>query len=196
MTRRAESQAETRRRITESAVALHGTVGPARTSMSAVAEHAGVRRSTLYRHFADEAALFEACSAHWAASNPPPDIGAWAAIAEPDQRLARALRELYEYYARNERVLENMLRDEQTMPVVRERFAAFHQFTAIMREVLMQGRRVRGAARRRVQAALGHAVAFSTWRSLVAEQGLTTAEAARLMRALVETAQRPARASS
>ncbi len=193
MTRRAESQAETRRRITESAVALHGSVGPARTSMSAVAERAGVRRSTLYRHFPDEAALFEACSAHWAASNPPPDIGAWAALAAPQRRLELALGELYEYYARNARMLENMLRDEQTMPVVRERFAAFHQFQTMMRDVLIGGRRVRGGARRRVQAALGHAVAFSTWRSLVVEQGLDTAEAARLMCALVESAPHPLR---
>src|SRR6476646_9456402 len=91
MQRRAESQLETRRRITESAVELHGTLGPARTSMSAVAAHAGVRRSTLYRHFPDEAALFDACSAHWAAANPPPDLATWAAIDQPDSRLARAL---------------------------------------------------------------------------------------------------------
>src|SRR3954451_23446350 len=75
MSRRAESQEQTRLRITESAVALHGTIGPSRTSISAVAEHAGVRRSTVYRHFPDEAALFDACSAHWAAANPPPDLG-------------------------------------------------------------------------------------------------------------------------
>src|SRR6478752_8008593 len=91
MRRRAESQLETRRRITESAVELHGTLGPARTSMSAVAEHAGVRRSTLYRHFPDEGALFGACSAHWAAENPPPDIARWAEIEDPDERLALAL---------------------------------------------------------------------------------------------------------
>ena len=76
MKRRAEQEAQTRRRITESAVELHGTLGPARTSISAIAERAGVRRSTVYRHFPDEAALFGACSAHWAAANPPPDIGA------------------------------------------------------------------------------------------------------------------------
>ena len=85
--RRAELEAETRRRITESAVDLHGTIGPSRTSMSAVAERAGVRRSTLYRHFPDEAALFEACTAHWHAANPPPDLGGWAAIEDPDERL-------------------------------------------------------------------------------------------------------------
>src|SRR4051812_49797197 len=72
MKRRAELEASTRLRITESAVALHGTLGPARTSISAIAEHAGVRRSTVYRHFADEAALFAACSSHWRAADPAP----------------------------------------------------------------------------------------------------------------------------
>src|SRR5881392_2669885 len=89
--RRAELEQSTRRRITESAVELHGTLGPSRTSISAVAEHAGVRRSTLYRHFPDEAALFAACSAHWAAANPPPDLARWAAIGAPDERLQTAL---------------------------------------------------------------------------------------------------------
>ncbi len=81
MKRRAELEELTRRRITESAVELHGTLGPSRTSISAVAEHAGVRRSTLYRHFPDEPALFEACTAHWRAANPVPDLARWAAIA-------------------------------------------------------------------------------------------------------------------
>jgi AcrR family transcriptional regulator len=45
--RRAELEQRTRQRITESAVELHGTLGPSRTSLSAIAEHAGVRRSTL-----------------------------------------------------------------------------------------------------------------------------------------------------
>ena len=145
MRRRAESQRQTRLRITESAVELHGTVGPSRTSMSAVAERAGVRRSTVYRHFPDEAALFDACSAHWAAANPPPELGAWAAIASPDERLKFALGELYAFYRRTEQMLENLLRDEATMPVVQERFAAFRGFLEAARDTLMAGRGLRGA---------------------------------------------------
>ena len=80
MKRRAEQEAETRQRITEAAMRLHGTVGPARTSISAVADRAGVRRSTVYRHFPDEEALFGACSQHWAERNPPPDLGRWGRI--------------------------------------------------------------------------------------------------------------------
>src|SRR3954447_764954 len=123
MKKRAELEEATRRRITESAVALHGTVGPARTSVSALAEHAGVRRSTVYRHFPDEASLFAACTAHWMAENPVPDIGAWAGIEDPDERLRAALAVLYPYYRRIAGMMENLLRDEGTSEVVRQNFA-------------------------------------------------------------------------
>src|ERR1039458_8255891 len=144
MQRREESQLQTRRRITESAVELHGTLGPSRTSMSAVAAHAGVRRSTLYRHFPDEAALFDACTAHWAATNPPPDLVAWSAIADADERLIAALGELYAFYRRTEAMLENLFRDELTVPIVGERFAAFRAYFAAARDTLMAGRKLRG----------------------------------------------------
>jgi AcrR family transcriptional regulator len=188
MKRRAESQLQTRRRITESAVALHGTIGPARTTMSAVAAHAGVRRSTLYRHFPDESALFDACSAHWAIDNQPPDLQAWAEIADADERLAVALGQLYAYFGRTERMLENLSRDEATVPIVAERFAAFHVYFDAARDTLLAGRGLRGAAKRRTQAAIGHAIAFTTWKSLVREQGLGDADAVALMRSLVAAA--------
>jgi AcrR family transcriptional regulator len=185
MRRRAESQHDTRRRITESAVELHGTVRPARTSISAVAEHAGVRRSTVYRHFPDEAALFDACTAHWAAANPAPDLTAWAAIDSPDARLAVALRELYAFFRTTEQMLDNLHRDEPIVPLVAQHFAGFRDFLAAAGETLMAGRDLRGAARRRTRAALMHAVAFSTWKSLVREQALSERDAVALMRALV-----------
>jgi AcrR family transcriptional regulator len=186
--RRAESQDQTRLRITESAVALHGTVGLSRTSISAVAAHAGVRRSTVYRHFPDEAALFDACTAHWSAANPLPDLGAWSAIESPDERLQVALDELHAFYLRTELMLENLFRDETAVPLVQECFAAFREYINAARGTLMAGRKLRGAARRRTQAALGHAIAFSTWKSLVREQGLNQADAVALLRALVTAA--------
>jgi AcrR family transcriptional regulator len=188
MQRRAESQEQTRLRITESAVALHGTLGPARTSISAVAAHAGVRRSTVYRHFPDEAALFDACTAHWAAANPPPQPDSWMAIESPDERLRVALGELYAYYRQTERMLDNLYRDVSTMPLVQERFAAFGDYLQGVRDTLMAGRRLRGAARRCTDAALGHAISFSTWKSLVREQQLPEADAVTLVRALVAAA--------
>lgn len=189
MKARAEAQERTRRRITEAAVELHGTVGPARTSVSALAEVAGVRRSTVYRHFPDEESLFQACSAHWLASNPYPDPGAWAAIADPAQRLRTALGELYPHYERVARMMDNLLRDAATVPVVEAQLAGFHGYLAACADVLMAGRRLRGGARRRrVAAATGHALAFPTWRSLVVEQGLASSEAAELMAGMVEAA--------
>src|SRR5215211_773494 len=85
--RRAELEADTRLRITEATVDLHGSVGPARTTISAVAERAGVQRATVYRHFSDEEALFDACSSHWMAQHPLPDPAAWAAIQDAHERL-------------------------------------------------------------------------------------------------------------
>ncbi|HET8638919.1 MAG TPA: TetR/AcrR family transcriptional regulator [Solirubrobacterales bacterium] len=185
MKRRAEQEAETRRRITESAVALHGSLGPAQTSVSAVADRAGVQRSTVYRHFPDEAALFGACSQHWGERNPPPEIGGWAEIGDPEERLATALEELYAYYRRAGGMIEKLLRDEAAVPVVAELFGAFHEFLDQAAEVLMRGRGLRGDARARVRAALGHAVAFSTWQELTGSQGLDDEAAAELMRRLI-----------
>jgi hypothetical protein len=99
-----------------------------------------------------------------------------------------ALDELHAYYRQAERMLDNLFRDETISPLVEERFAAFRGYFAAAQDVLMQGRRLRGAARRRTRAAVGHAIAFSTWKSLVREQGLADADTAALMRALVAAA--------
>ena len=183
--RRAELEEQTRLRITESAVALHGTLGPSRTSVSAIAEHAGVRRSTVYRHFPDEAALFVACSSHWRATNPPPDLEAWAAIENPDERVRTALEELYAFYRRTQAMLDNLHRDEALVPTVQRTFSAFRGYLAAARDVLMRGR---GRAPRRVRGAVGHALAYPTWRSLAVEQELDDRQAAELMCRLVEAA--------
>jgi len=188
MKRRAELEAQTKQRITESAVELHGTLGPARTSMKAVAEHAGVPRSTVYRHFADEEALFGACSAHWSAENPPPDVSQWQGIADPDQRLATALAELYAYYRRAGGMLDKLLRDEAQMPVVAKLFAPYHQLIETITEILMRGRGLRGKARARTRAAIAHAIAFRTYQQLTEEAELGGAEAAELMLRLVAAA--------
>jgi AcrR family transcriptional regulator len=185
MKKRAEAEEATRRRITESAVHLHGTVGPARTTVSALAEHAGVRRSTIYRHFPDEASLFAACTMHWRAENPVPDIGAWAGIEDPGERLRAALEALYAYYRRTAGMMENLIRDEPVSELVQQHFAAYHGYIDAAREALLRGRRARGRARTRERAAIGHALAFTTWRSLALDEGLDDAQAAGLMSRLV-----------
>ena len=79
--RRAEQESETRRRIVQAVFELHGEIGPARTTIKAIAERAGVERLTVYRHFADEGAIFAACDAHFRSETPPPDPAEWAGIA-------------------------------------------------------------------------------------------------------------------
>ena len=111
----------------------------------------------------------------------------------PDERLASALGELYAFYGRTEQMLENLTRDEHTVPIVGERFAAFRFYIGAVRDTLALGRRLRGAAKRRTVAALGHAIAFATWKSLTREQGLTDKQAVALMCALVAAAERPRR---
>jgi AcrR family transcriptional regulator len=188
MTRRAELEEETRRRITESAVALHQELGPAQTSISAIAERAGVRRSTVYRHFPDEDALFAACSSHWRAANPPPDAHAWTAIEDPAERTRTALRELYAFYGRTRDMYTSLLRDEPLVPAVERRLRDFYGFLDAAGEILMAGRGLRGRAARHTRAAVGHALAFPTWRSLADDQGLSDDVAVALMCLLVEDA--------
>jgi AcrR family transcriptional regulator len=187
---RAELQGRTRQRITESAVELHGTLGPSRTSLSAVAKHAGVRRSTLYRHFPDEAALFAACSSHWMSQNPLPDLDGWATVSNPDERLRRALTEIYTYYVATEPMLTNLLRDVDVVETVQLQFTQFLNYMEPARLTLIVGRRERGRRAQRVRAAIGHGLAFTTWRSLVREQGCTANEAVDMMCQLAGTCTR------
>lgn len=188
MGRRAEAERRTRLRITESTVELHGTLGPARTSVSAVARHAGVRRSTIYRHFPDEHSLFSACTSYWTAANPFPDVNRWKAIDDSAVRLMSAFRELYAHYRRTERMMSNILRDEATMPIVKRMLGGYRDYLCAAREALLSGMDVRGSAREQVFAAIGHALAFGTWRSLAREQGLTDSQVAGLMCRLVAAA--------
>ncbi|HEX4564406.1 MAG TPA: hypothetical protein VH115_08120, partial [Solirubrobacteraceae bacterium] len=155
-----------------------------------------VRRSTVYRHFADESTLFAACSSLWMSDNPPPDISRWAAIEDPGVRVRAALLEMYAYYRRAEHMLANLYRDEDEVAAVKERFRGFRELLAVSRETLVRGHAARGAARARVAAAIGHALAFSTWRSLARDQDLSDEQAAELMSRLVAAAAQPARSRS
>ncbi|MGH2951476.1 MAG: TetR/AcrR family transcriptional regulator [Solirubrobacterales bacterium] len=186
--RRAEQEEQTRLRITEAAMELHRSIGPARTTISAVAERAGVQRATLYRHFADEEAVFAACSSHWAALNPRPDLTVWSEIDDPDERLRVALGELYRWYAHTEQMLANVIRDRPLVPALRRPAERFLRWYEDAGEVLMRGRPTRGARRRRTKAAIGHALAFETWASLAREQGLSERDAIELMAGLIAAA--------
>lgn len=193
-TRRAESEAETRSRIVEATIALHESVGPARTTVKAIAERAGVQRATVYNHFPDLEALFEACNAHYYERHPMPDPAQWASIDPPAKRFSIALDELYAWYEETEQMLTVGIRDiDAVPPAARE---AFFGYFDQVRDVLVAGRRERGHVRRTATAAIGHAISFVTWRSLVREQSLTRTEAVSLMAATVDAAAKAACRSS
>jgi AcrR family transcriptional regulator len=186
--RRAERQQETRRRIVEAAVELHTTLGPSQTTVKAIAERAGVTRPTVYAHFPDVRSLFQACSGHVRATVPPPDPSAWRSISDPGERLGTALRDLYGYYERLEPLLENVQRDAAVMPLVAEMNVYRVGYLEEIRDLLLEAWPTRGGARARLRRAIGHALEFRTWQSLVRGQGCRTDEAAELMVALARAA--------
>lgn len=182
--RRAELQAETRRRIVDAAVQLHTTIGPARTTISAIAELAGVQRLTVYRHFPDLESLFMACTTRGTELWPMPDLAGWREVPTPEARLRRALAETYAYFRTRERGLTVIMRDAQDMPVVPGFLERRHKQAT---EAVATVWKARGRRRRLLLAAIGHALAFETWHSLVRGQGLQDSEAVELMVRLVRT---------
>jgi len=181
---RAERQDENRRKIVEAAYRLHMTVGPSRTTTSAIARLSGVERPTVRRHFPDFLSLFMACSLHGMTLDPPPDASAWTQVTDPAERLRRALTELYESYRRNRTVFADMdnFRDE---PGLEGLWAMMNQRTDWQRDVLAQGWEVPASRQAALLTALTHAIDFLSWRSLTEHQGLDDEEAARLMTDMV-----------
>ena len=190
MKRRARRQEETHRRITEAAVELHQAVGPAKTTISALAERAGVQRLTVYKHFPDERALLSACSAHYEAANPLPDVDPWTQIPDPEERLRRALAETYAYHRRTEPMMTKVLRDAQIHAPTLEVTVPYLKHWDRARYALATGWGAEDQQLKTLLAALGHALDFRTWRSLVHEQGLTDEEAIELMVGMVRSLMR------
>jgi len=183
MRKRSDDVAETRLRIVDAAVRLHGTIGPAATTVSALAEEAGVTRLTVYRHFPDDSALFAACSQHWASGQTLPEPATWSQVRDPAQRLRAGLSDLYRFYREAEPMLTNVRRDRAAVPVeVLQRTAETETRYC---DTLLRPFALRGSRRRRVRAVLGHSVSFWTWRSLCLDHGLTNSEASEAMTMLV-----------
>ncbi|MGH3144211.1 MAG: TetR/AcrR family transcriptional regulator [Rubrobacter sp.] len=186
--RRAEKQEETRRRILEATVEMHEALGPARTSISAIAEKAGVQRLTVYRHFPDERALFYACTGHYMGANPPPDPSSWTRIGDSEGRLRLALAEVYAYHRRTESMMSKVIRDAPSHPLTRELVEPYFQHWERMRGVLAVGWGVRGKKRELLLAAIGHALDFQSWQSLARQQGLADERVVELMAGMVRCA--------
>jgi AcrR family transcriptional regulator len=165
--KRADREEETRRRITEAAVELHGTVGPARTKVTDIAERAGVSRMTVYNHFPTDAHLMAACSAHWAAANPLPDLSGWGEIADPSERVHVGLSELYAWYRGAESMMGNILRDAPIMAPLGEIMEGFWwPYVEEAVRVLAAGWPPTASEKGDLQAALRLMVEFCTWQVL------------------------------
>ena len=171
--KRAESEAETRRRIVEAAVELHQAIGPSATTFTDIAERAGVGRVTVYRHFADDDELIQACSGHYFERHPAPDPKAWREISDPTERLRTALEQTYAYHRRTEAMMNQAFADRREHEVM-ERYFAHWRAAA---ELLAAPFELRGRPRTLLRAAIGLALSFETWRSLVRDQGLTDEQA-------------------
>ncbi len=175
--RRAESQEETRHRIVEAAIELHQAYGPAATTISEIAERAGVGRVTVYRHFPDELTLIRACSGQYFERHPLPDPEAWRAIADQKARLRTGLRETYAYHRATEAMMNRVLAEVRDYPVMKPYHA--HWQRAV--DVLVVGSRARGRRRTLLRAGIALALSFDTWRTLVRDHELSDDQAVELM---------------
>jgi len=179
MRRRAEQIGQTRQRIVDAAVTLHGSVGPAATTIAAIADLAQVTRLTVYRHFPDETALFNACSAHWISQQQLPDPAAWEKIGDPAERLRAGLADMYRFYRAGAGMLSHIYRDLAELPEEHQR--RLHDQADQHRDMLAAPFGGSARQRRLTRAVIGHAASFWTWHSLCLDQGLTDRQAVDVM---------------
>lgn len=166
MSKRAQSQEETRQRIVEAAMQLHEELGPRETTISAIAKRAGVQRLTVYRHFPDETAVFQACTSHWLSLNPPPDPQLWEPINDPWERMRVALSAFYDYYAATERMWTASHRDAAAVPALHKHMAGFAAHIKKVADELANHLRPRPHRANLINATVQHALAFLTWQDL------------------------------
>jgi len=177
--KRAQQEAATRNRILEAAMRSYESVGPRATTVTAIAEQAGVSRMTVYNHFPSDSELLGASFEKWIAHHPRPQEDTWLELQDPDARLGVALARLYAWYSTAEPMLGHLLGDAPHVPALDELMQEqwWPRIDRVI-DILSSGRDPeRGPADRRLRAAIRVALDFSTWKSLTSA-GLTDAEAA------------------
>lgn len=171
MSERAKSQEETRQKIVEATMHLHEELGPRNTSISAIAERAGVQRLTVYRHFPDETAVFQACTAHWLSLNPPPDPASWTDMPDPIKRLRAALGAFYDYFSRTHKMWTVSFRDVGEVLALQQPMAEVAKFLGgVADDLIISFGETRDS--NLVDPTIRHALHFQTWMNLE-DQGLS-----------------------
>ena len=163
---RAAQQDETRERIVEATVKLHEELGPANTSIKAIAEAAGVQRLTVYRHFPDDISLFQACTSHYLGEHPPPAISDWADIEDASERSRAALLAFYRYYRRTEKMWSAAYRDVDKVEAMQGPMGQFEAYLDQVRDDLLASWSAKQNDKKTLALTLRHCLRFSTWTSL------------------------------
>lgn len=167
---RAENEEQTRTRIIEAAMTLHEKLGPASTSIKAIAEQAGVQRLTVYRHFQDEASLFQACTAHWLAGHPPPAVEEWSGITDTLRKRLAAFSSLYRYYRETQKMWHASYRDAEKVAALRKPMSDFEKYLDSIRDELTGPPGSKPGGKESIRITVRHALRFSTWQSLNREK--------------------------
>jgi AcrR family transcriptional regulator len=171
MRERAKSQEQTRLRIVEATMQLHEELGPRNTTITEIAKRAGVQRLTVYSHFPDETAVFQACTAHWLSLNPPPDPASWSHIEDPDMRFRAAILAFYGYFSATKRMWVASFRDVAEVPALQQPMADVAAFLGGVAQDLAAAFPDRTDE---LTATIRHALHFPTWLDLD-DQGFTDA---------------------
>jgi AcrR family transcriptional regulator len=179
-TKRASKEEETRQRILGGAFELYCSVGPAATTISAVAAKASVQRLTVYRHFPNEADLLCGVIERWADENPMPGPQDWRTDIDAENWPIAILSMLYSYYSETSVLWPGILSDRTKLPELDRLMGQYDQQLETLKADIL--RHLPEARQRSAlcQSVVSHAVQFTTWHSLSAS-GLDTAEIAALM---------------
>jgi AcrR family transcriptional regulator len=176
MTRRASSVAQTRRRIVDATLELHGEQGIAATSWDDIAARAGVGVGTVYRHFPSLDELIPACgeiTRHVVALPDPQGVASlFDGVDAPVERIERLVREAFAIYERGAPQLRAIRSEPDVHPNVAEAGEEVEAALTALVDAAVAPSKITPAERALVRAMID----LGTWQALH-DQGLGPAEA-------------------